>query len=393
MLFQRSMLTKWAIKAPIKSILERVHVRLISQNAEDKNADTVQQTSEKDSSTSNLQKRTQMHLVNALENDVNERRAIDPKETSIILFPGQGSQYVGMAAQLMRFPSARSIFELANEVLGYDLLKVCLEGPREKLNRTEHAQLAVMVSSLAALEQLREERPRVIENCVAAAGFSLGEITALVFAGALPFDKALRLVQIRANAMQAACDAVPSGMALILYGPDTQVGTICTQAQQWCLERGVEAPYCGIANYMYPHCKVLAGHLDALKYIEVNAKALKIRRMKRLQVNGAFHTPIMQSAVEPFAKALKNIFIRDPIIRVFSNVDGKPYRNATHLLRQLPKQIVKPVKWEQTMHLMYERRQGVDFPRTFECGPGKGLIQILDKVNAKAANTAINVEA
>lgn len=351
MLLQRCFIRKWAIKAPIKGILERVQLRLISQNAEDKNSDTIQQTSAKDSSTSNLQKRSQMHLVNALEKDVNERRTIDPKETSIILFPGQGSQYVGMAAQLMRFPSARSIFELANEVLGYDLLKVCLEGPREKLNRTEHAQLAVMVSSLASLEQLREERPRAIENCVATAGFSLGEITALVFAGALPFDKALRLVQVRANAMQAACDAVPSGMALILYGPDTQVGTICAQAQQWCLERGVEAPYCGIANYMYPHCKVLAGHLDALQYIEVNAMALKIRRMKRLQVNGAFHTPIMQSAVEPFQKALKNILIKEPLIRVFSNVDGKPYRNATHILRQLPNQVSSDKRKAQFLNI------------------------------------------
>ncbi|XP_017460988.1 PREDICTED: probable malonyl-CoA-acyl carrier protein transacylase, mitochondrial [Rhagoletis zephyria] len=346
-----------------------------------------------ESPSTNAQKRSQMHLVNALEGDLQKRRAIDPKETSIVLFPGQGTQYVGMADQLMRFPSARSIFELANEVLGYDLLKICLQGPSNKLNRTEHAQLAVMVSSLAALEQLREERPRAIDNCVATAGFSLGEITALVFAGALPFDKALRLVQVRANAMQAACDAVPSGMILILYGPDTQVGTVCAKAQQWCLERGVEAPYCGVANYMYPHCKVIAGNQDALQYIEVNARALKIRRLKRLQVSGAFHTPIMQSAVEPFANALKKIQIKDPLIRVYSNVDGKPYRNAAHILRQLPKQIVSPVRWEQTMHLMYERRQGVDFPRTFECGPGKGLKQVLEKVNAKAANTAFNVEA
>ncbi|ALC43737.1 beg [Drosophila busckii] len=343
--------------------------------------------------TDNKRQQLLKELAEPLEETTNRRSAIDPKDTSVVLFPGQGTQYVGMAKDLLRFPGARSIFKLAHEVLRYDLLKICLEGPREKLNRTEYAQLAVMVSSLAALEQLREERPAAIEKCVATAGFSLGEITALVFAGALPFDKALQLVQVRANAMQAACDKFAGTMAMALYGPDTDLGDACTKAQQWCLDRGVETPYCGTANYMYPHCKVIAGSVEAIEFLEQNAKALKIRRMKRLAVSGAFHTPLMQSAVEPFAKALKSVHIQDPIIRVYSNVDGKPYRNATHILRQLPKQIVRPVKWEQTLHEMYERRQGVDFPRTFECGPGKGLLQVLEKVNAKAAQTAHNVIA
>lgn len=332
-------------------------------------------------------------LTDPLEQSGNTRPAIDPKETSVMLFPGQGTQYVGMGRDLLQFPGARRIFELANEVLEYDLLKICLEGPRDKLNRTEYAQLAVMVSSLAALEQLREERPRAIENCVAAAGFSLGEITALVYAGALPFDKALRLVQVRANAMQAACDKAAGAMALTVYGPDTNLGEACKKAQQWCVDKGVESPYCGIANYMYPHCKVVAGNVEALEFLEKNSKPLKIRRMKRLAVSGAFHTPLMETAVEPFTKALKGIYLQDPIIKVYSNVDGKPYKHATHILRQLPKQIVRPVKWEQTLHEIYERQQGANFPRTFECGPGRALVPVLEKVNAKAAQGAHNVLA
>ncbi|XP_013107006.1 probable malonyl-CoA-acyl carrier protein transacylase, mitochondrial [Stomoxys calcitrans] len=334
-------------------------------------------------------------LQNMLQGDAEEevRQKTDPKETSIILFPGQGTQYVGMANKLMRFPEARRIFELANDVLGYNLLKLCLEGPVEKLNRTEHAQHAVMVSSLAALEQLKEERPKAIDTCVATAGFSLGEITALVFAGVIPFDKALKLVQVRANAMQLACDQVAGGMAMVLYAPDTEIGAACAKAKQWCVDKGVENPYCGVANYMYPHCKVLAGNIEALEFLEKNSKALKIRRMKRLPVSGAFHTPLMEAAVETFAKALKKITLEEPLIRVYSNVDGKPYKHVGHILKQLPKQIVRPVKWEQTLHEMYERQQGQDFPRTFECGPGKGLTQILEKVNGKAANTAISIEA
>ncbi|KAH8380125.1 hypothetical protein KR009_009099 [Drosophila setifemur] len=356
-------------------------------------SDAAKATTEESPLEGNPDKRQQ--LINELAEPLNQktRPAIDPKETSVMLFPGQGTQYVGMAKDLLRFPGARRIFELANEVLKYDLMKICLEGPREKLDRTEHAQLAVMVSSLAALEQLREERPKAIETCVAAAGFSLGEITALVYADAIPFDKALRLVQVRATAMQAACDRSAGAMAMTLYGPDTNLGEACNRAQQWCLDKGVESPYCGIANYMYPHCKVVAGNVEALEFLEQNAKALKIRRMKRLAVSGAFHTPLMQSAVEPFTKALKTIQIQDPVIRVYSNVDGKTYRHARHILQQLPKQIVRPVKWEQTLHAMYERKQGVDFPRTFECGPGKGLVQVLEKVNAKAAQTSFNVIA
>lgn len=113
----------------------------------------------------------------------------DPRNTTVIMFPGQGSQYVGMAKSLLKFPMARDLFELANYLLGYDILKLCLEGPKEKLDQTKYSQPAILVSSLAAIERLKEERPKAIDNCVATAGFSLGEITALIFAGALDFEK------------------------------------------------------------------------------------------------------------------------------------------------------------------------------------------------------------
>lgn len=317
----------------------------------------------------------------------------DPKDASIILFPGQGSQYVGMGQNLLKFPGARDIFEYANEVLKYDLLKLCLEGPVSTLNKTIHCQPAVMVCSLAALEQLKEERPKAIDNCAATAGFSLGEITSLVFAGALPFDKALKLVQVRAEAMQAACEAAQGGMLTIMYGADAEIGIACQKATQWCLDKGVENPQCIVSNYLFPHCKVIGGSLEALKFLESNGKHFGIKRTKRVPVNGAFHTELMEPAVEAFRKALNKIEIDEPLISVHSNVDGKRYRNADHIRKQLPKQIVRPVKWEQTLHIMYERKQGENFPRTFECGPGKSLNTILKQVNAKAHSSSFNVEA
>ncbi|XP_067015001.2 probable malonyl-CoA-acyl carrier protein transacylase, mitochondrial [Anabrus simplex] len=317
----------------------------------------------------------------------------DPRETSIILFPGQGAQFVGMGKDLLKFPIAKDLFEEANEILGYDLLSLCLNGPKEELDKTIKCQPAIFVSSLAALERLKEERPAAIDNCVAAAGFSIGEITALVFAGAITFERALELVKIRAEAMQIVADAVPGGMMTVFCAPDSQLGLACLQAKEWCLERGVENPECSVANYLFPQCKVVAGHVEALKFLESNAAHFKLKRLKRLPVAGAFHSKIMQPAVEPFKESLKLTKIYDPLIAVHSNVDGLTYRDARHVQRQLPLQICKPVKWEQTLHVLYERRAGEHFPRTFECGPGTSLKSVLKMVNAKAWDSCHSVNA
>jgi [acyl-carrier-protein] S-malonyltransferase len=335
----------------------------------------------------------------------------DPKESSIILFPGQGAQYVGMAKKLVKFPEAVDMFAMASDILGldqiklnkqrfinsfdsfsYDLLKLCNEGPQKKLDQTVYAQPAIAVTSLASLEKLQDERPNAVGDCVATAGFSLGEITALIFAGAIPFDAGVKLIQVRAEAMQIASDENPSGMATVIYGPDSELGAACLKAKEWCLERGVENPECKIASYLYPHCKVVAGSLEALNFLEKNARNYKLRKVKRLPVSGAFHSDLMKSAVQPFREALKNIEIEKPLISVHSNIDGKVYMNPNHIMNQLPKQIIKPVKWEQLLHIMYERPQGSNFPRTFEAAPGKGLAAILKQTNAKAWDTTFCVD-
>lgn len=275
----------------------------------------------------------------------------------------------------------------------YDLLKLCNEGPQKKLEKTIYAQPAIAVTSLASLEKLKEERPDAIDSCVAAAGFSLGELTALIFSGAIPFDKGIKLIQIRAEAMQIASVQNPSGMATVMYGPDSNVGLACIKAKEWCIERGVENPECAVANYLFPHCKVVAGSLEALNYLEKNASHYKLRRVKRLPVSGAFHTSLMEPAMEPFKEALSKIKIDQPLIKVHSNFDGKPYRNVDHIRRQLPKQMIRPVKWEQLLHIIYERPQTEKFPMTYECAPGKSLTVILKQVNAKAWDSSHVVDS
>nr|XP_022909969.1 probable malonyl-CoA-acyl carrier protein transacylase, mitochondrial [Onthophagus taurus] len=317
----------------------------------------------------------------------------DPRDSTIILFPGQATQYVGMGKNLLQFPLVRDLFELASYLLKYDLLKLCLEGPKEKLDETRYAQPAVFVSSLAALEKLKEERPDAIDNCVATAGFSLGEITSLVFAGAIGFEDAIRLIRIRGEAMQMAGEMQKGSMVRVLYGPDASVGFACLKAKEWAIEKGDEIPECRVSNYLYPHSKIIAGSISAIEFLEKNAKEFKLKKVSRLAVSGAFHSDLMAPALQPVRKILSKINIEDPVINVYSNVDGKRYRNADHIRKQLPKQIIKPVKWEQTMHVLYERDQGEYFPRTFECGPGSSLKTILKQVNAKAWDHCVSIEA
>jgi [acyl-carrier-protein] S-malonyltransferase len=192
--------------------------------------------------------------------------------------------------------------------------------------------------------------------------------------------------------MQMASERNPSGMATVFYGPDSRLGEAVVKAKEWCLEKGVENPTCQIANYLFPHCKVVAGSLEALDFLEQNKRQFKLSKIKKLPVSGAFHTDLMESAIGPFARALKQIPLENPFINVHSCIDGRTYKNAGHILKQLPKQIIKPVRWEQLLHIVYERDKSKGFPRTFECAPGNSLMSILKQVNARAWDSAISVE-
>ncbi|XP_053926758.1 malonyl-CoA-acyl carrier protein transacylase, mitochondrial [Cuculus canorus] len=316
-----------------------------------------------------------------------------PREGSVLLFPGQGSQFVGMGRGLLRYPGVRDMYRVAEAVLGYDLLGLCLRGPREELDRTRHCQPAVFVASLAAVEKLNRLQPKVVESCVAAAGFSVGEFAALVFAGALGFPEALYAVKVRAEAMQKASEAVPSGMLSVIGRREANYKFACLEARRHCELLGIENPVCEVSNYLFPDSRVIAGHLEALKFLQENARKYYFAHTKMLPVSGAFHTRLMESAVEPLAEVLKSIEIQKPLLCVYSNVDGKKYMHSKHIKKLLVKQVVSPVMWEQTMHSVYERKQGTEFPYTYEVGPGKQLGTILKSCNLKAWKQYTHVDA
>jgi [acyl-carrier-protein] S-malonyltransferase len=270
-------------------------------------------------------------------------------------------------------PAARQLFDQAGEILGYDLAKLCFEGPAEELDSTVHSQPALFVTSLAALEQLRQQSPEVVDGCQAAAGLSLGEYTALVFAGVLDFESGLRLVQQRGQAMQDAADATPSGMVSILGLEQSKVEALCDQA------RGEEILQ--LANFLCPGNLAISGHKGACQRAAEMAESAGAMKAIPLAVAGAFHTPIMEPAVARLSAALEKVSLSKPRIPVVSNVDAVPHDDPEEIRRLLVKQVVSPVRWEDSMR--YLLSQGVD--QFYEVGPGRVLRGLLKRIDRKAA--------
>jgi [acyl-carrier-protein] S-malonyltransferase len=290
------------------------------------------------------------------------------------LFPGQGAQTVGMGQALANaLPAARELYDRANAILGYDLAKLCFEGPAEELDSTVHSQPALFVTSLAALESLRHETPDVVLSCEAAAGLSLGEYTALVFAGAIDFESGLRLVQQRGAAMQEAADATPSGMVSILGLERSQVEALCDKA------RGGETLQ--VANLLCPGNIVISGTNSACERAAEMAEGAGAMKAVPLAVAGAFHTPIMHPADEKLAAALANIEIRKPSIPVVSNVDAQPHDDPEEIRQLLIKQVIQPVRWEESMRYLLGR----GFDQFYEVGPGRVLRGLMKRIDRKAA--------
>lgn len=288
------------------------------------------------------------------------------------LFPGQGAQTVGMGRQVAEsLPAARRLFDQAQAVLGYDLATLCFTGPAEELDSTVISQPALFVTSLAALERLKAELPDVVKGCQIAAGLSLGEYTALVFAGALDFEVGLRLVQERGAAMQDAADATPSGMVSILGLERPQVEALCDQArQQDVLE---------VANLLCPGNIVISGTNAACLRAAEAAPAAGAMKAIPLAVAGAFHTSIMQPAVERLAAALSQVEFRRPRVPVVSNVDAVPHDDPAEIRDLLIRQVVSPVRWEDS--LRYMLAQGCD--EFYEVGPGRVLRGLLKRIDRK----------
>ena len=294
-----------------------------------------------------------------------------------LLFAGQGAQVVGMGKDLAaKYPAAREIFERANTILGCDLARVCFEGPEADLTKTDNAQPGILVASLACLESLRAELAAAGRSLEfeATAGLSLGEFSALVAAGAMSFEDGLRVVRLRGQAMQAACEATHGGMAAVMNLDEAA----CAEA---CREAGAE-----IANLNCPGQIVISGEKSAIAVACERAKARGAKRALPLNVAGAYHSRLMAGAQPKLAAALAGAALSAPKAMVVSNVTATPHTTPEEIRRLLVAQVTSSVRWEASMRWLWA--QG--FRRFIELGPGTVLAGFFKRIESSAQVLSVN---
>ncbi len=288
------------------------------------------------------------------------------------VFPGQGSQFVGMGKELYdNNATAKALFDKADEILGFKITDIMFAGTDEQLKQTNVTQPAVFLHSVITAICLGDEfAPAMV------AGHSLGEFSALVAAGAISFEDGVKLVAARANAMQKACEANPGLMAAIIGLPDEKVEEVCSQIS-------AEGEVVVAANYNCPGQLVISGTVDAINKACEALKAAGAKRALPLKVGGAFHSPLMQPAKDELQAAIEQTVFSAPKYPVYQNVDGKPHTDAEEIKANLIAQLTSSVRWTSSVQNMIA--DGAD--DFTECGPGKalqGMIGRIDK-NVKVA--------
>lgn len=275
-----------------------------------------------------------------------------------LFFPGQASQYVGMGKDLFdSSEDVRNLYRLASDEIGEDIAKISFDGPAEELKRTRFTQPAILLHSLAVLTVMRNDLPEFDY----AAGHSLGEYGALVAGGALSAEDAVRAVVRRAALMEEACQANPGTMAAIIGLNEKQVGEVCQEASV----KGVVIP----ANYNSKIQIAISGSIAGIEAALPIAKEKGAKRAMPLEVGGAFHSPLMESAAAPLKEFLDNMTINDPAKPVVANVTAEAVTSGDQIRDLLVAQVTAPVKWAQTMAFL--AKQGVE--EVIEIGPGKVL--------------------
>jgi [acyl-carrier-protein] S-malonyltransferase len=296
------------------------------------------------------------------------------------IFPGQGSQYVGMGKDLYaEFSVAKELFLKADSILGFSLSKICFEGPEEELKQTKNTQPAIFLQSLAVWNILKPH------DAAMAAGHSLGEYSALVAAGALAFEDGVRLVRLRGELMQKAGEENPGTMAAVVGLDAKIVGEVCCTA--WP-EGIVQA-----ANFNSPGQIVISGSVNGVRKAMELGKQRGAKLVKELVVSGAFHSPLMQSAKDGLRVALDKTEFRNAKIPVYTNVTAKPVQKANEIRTRLFEQVTSPVRWEETIENM-----SADGASSFiEIGPGKVLQGLVKRIVPGASiagfDTAASISA
>jgi [acyl-carrier-protein] S-malonyltransferase len=292
-------------------------------------------------------------------------------QKTYILCPGQGAQAIGMGKDFFEsFPVARSVFEQANKIVGFDLATICFNGPEDRLNQTDIAQPAIYATSVACFAAAKEAGVVQPELVTAYAGLSLGEYTALHLAGVFSFEDGLKLVAARGKYMQEAATATPSGMVSLMGADEAAATKLC--------EENAQGEVLVPANFNSPGQIVVSGALAACERVAKAAEAAGFKSIP-LKVAGAFHSPLMQSGADRMAGELEKVHFNLPRTTVYANVTAQPHTDSAAIKRLLVDQIVKPVRWEQTMQHLVAQGDA----RWIELAPGRVLTGLLKKINRR----------
>lgn len=318
--------------------------------------------------------------------DVDARVESTTKKLPVaILFPGQGSQYVKMLAEVQHLEPCRKLIDKANSILGYDILDLCLNGPESKLEETKYCQPAMFLANCCALEKLRLEKPEVVEGASATAGLSLGEYNAIWFSGMLGFDDCLKVVRVRADAMQEEANRSPQGM-ISIAGLDLQVlQELCDAAEKQTGEIDGRPAVCKVANLLFPKGYVCSGDRSAVEALKSLCDSKGALQAKFLKTSGAFHTSLMEPAGLKLLKALR-VRVTDmnfPKMDVYMNNRGGPQRKGTdprEINYDLAAQVSSPVLWQKLIEEM--RQNGIT--EFYECGPMKQLKAMMKRISQEA---------
>jgi [acyl-carrier-protein] S-malonyltransferase len=288
-------------------------------------------------------------------------------QRTALLFAGQGAQFPGMGRDLAsQFPAAKVLFDKSREILGFDLARICFDGPEEELTRTQNAQPAIFLTSWIALQLLKEHKPDFSFH--ATAGLSLGELTALTAAGTFSFEDGLKIARQRGRFMQEACEATRGAMAAVLGLDEATLREVCAAADV------------DMANLNCPGQIVISGDTEKIAAACEQAKAKDAKRAVLLPVAGAYHSRLMAGAQPKVRAMLDGLTLRAPSVPVISNVTALPHGGPEEIRQGLTAQVISPVRWEESVR--YLLAQG--FRRFIELGPGTALSGFVKRIDKTA---------